>query len=117
MIDELAPVFGHDPQSIGIENIGIKPGEKMYEELMSHEETRRVWELPNYFAVLPAFTSLYRDVSYGYPKVAGKKVENPYNSGLEENMDQEALARLLKDNSLLFQEGEDKQHPSQRYFP
>ncbi len=117
MIQELAPAFGHDPASIEISTIGIKPGEKMYEELMSHEETRRVWELPKYFAVLPAFTSLYRDVAYDYPQVENRLVDNPYNSGIEELMGQEALAELLRDNSLLFQGEEGKQHPSQRYFP
>ncbi|ACL03355.1 polysaccharide biosynthesis protein CapD [Desulfatibacillum aliphaticivorans] len=117
MIDELAEEFGRDPKSIEIENIGIKPGEKMYEELMSHEETRRVWELPKYFAVLPAFTSLYREVTYDYPQVAGKTVDNPYNSGIEENMSREALAAFLKENNLLFEGDKGKEHPSQRYFP
>ena len=55
MIEVLAPQFGHQPGNIGIEIIGTKPGEKMYEELMSQEETRRSLELPRYFSVLPAF--------------------------------------------------------------
>lgn len=117
MINELAPVFGHDPASVEIVNIGIKPGEKMYEELMSQEETRRVWELPRYFAVLPAFTSLYRDVDYDYPEIVSRSVDNPYHSGVEKPLDSVGLTALLKENNLLFEDEHVKQHPSRRYFP
>ena len=41
MIEELAPKYGHNPDHIGIEIIGTKPGEKQYEELMTLEEVRR----------------------------------------------------------------------------
>ena len=51
MINNLAPLYGHDP-SKKIEIIGMKPGEKLYEELMNTEETRRTIELSNYFSVL-----------------------------------------------------------------
>ena len=39
MIRELAPMYGQNPEEIDIKVIGVKAGEKMYEELMSHEET------------------------------------------------------------------------------
>ena len=117
MIKEAAPFFGHDPASIEIINIGIKPGEKMYEELMSQEETRRVWELPGYFVVLPAFTSLYRDVSYEYPDLLNRGVETPYHSGIENPLSKIELTRLLKENRLLFEDEDEKQHPNRRYFP
>src|SRR6056297_1564762 len=51
MIEELAPTFGYQPDDIPVEVIGTKPGEKMYEELMNTEETRRAIELKDYFAV------------------------------------------------------------------
>ncbi|MCK5545569.1 MAG: polysaccharide biosynthesis protein [Desulfobulbaceae bacterium] len=117
MIKEAAPFFGHDPASIEIINIGIKPGEKMYEELMSQEETRRVWELPGYFVVLPAFTSLYRDVSHEYPDLLNRGVETPYHSGIEKPLSKTELTRLLKENRLLFEDEDEKQHPNRRYFP
>ena len=80
MIDELAPRLGHDPGNIQIDIIGTKPGEKMYEELMSDEETRRTIELPHYFAVLPAFKGVYRNIDYTYPDVVSTTVTNPYHS-------------------------------------
>ena len=41
MIELLAPKAGLDPDKITIRYIGAKPGEKLYEELMSQEEASR----------------------------------------------------------------------------
>ena len=75
--------MGIRPKAFRSRVIGTKPGEKMYEELMSLEETRRAWELGRYFVVLPAFTSLYRDATYTYAAILSKTVTNPYHSGNE----------------------------------
>lgn len=101
MIEELAPGFGYRPENIAIEIIGSKPGEKMYEELMSLEETRRTWELGLYFAVLPAFKNLYSHVDYTYPDLVSKVVTNPYHSGNEEPLTIDALRAFLVSNNLL----------------
>lgn len=45
MIELLAPLYGYSPEDIEIEHIGNKPGEKLYEELMSEEEISRAIEL------------------------------------------------------------------------
>ncbi|MBW1697331.1 MAG: polysaccharide biosynthesis protein [Deltaproteobacteria bacterium] len=103
MIGELAPHYGFDAEQIQVQVIGSKPGEKMYEELMNHEEIRRVWELSRYFVVLPAFTSLYRQISYDYPDVLLRSVSNPYNSANEDPMDKKTLKTFLRDNHLLFE--------------
>ena len=55
MVENLAPVYGHEAKDIEIKIIGHQPGEKLYEELLNMEETRRSWELARYFVVLPAF--------------------------------------------------------------
>ena len=39
--------------------ISVKPGEKVYEELMREEETSRAQGARCYFVVLPAFRTLY----------------------------------------------------------
>jgi FlaA1/EpsC-like NDP-sugar epimerase len=117
MIEELAPRYGHDPASISITNIGVKPGEKMYEELMNIEETRRVWELPLYFSVLPAFKSLHKDIRYIYPEVISQKVDNPYHSGNEKPLSREELRGFLKENQLLLEEDTEHRHPEERYWP
>jgi len=117
MIEELAPVYGHSPEDIPIAIIGTKPGEKMYEELMSQEETRRARELPKYFAVIPAFTGMYRDITYDYPKIVSDQIDNPYHSGNEPPLNKAQLSKFLKENKLLEEYPVEKSHPSERYWP
>ena len=101
MIRELAPIYGHSPESIEIVEIGTKPGEKLYEELMSHEEMRRTVELPNYFAVLPAFRGIYQNIKYDYPEIISDNITKPYNSSLEPLLNQDELSKFLKNSDLL----------------
>jgi len=117
MIEILAPRHGHDPDGIRIEVMGTKPGEKMYEELMNTEETRRAIELKNYFVVVPAFTSIYRQVDYTYPDVVSKNVTNPYNSSNEEALSPADLKNFLLENNLLDQEIPVRENQGERYFP
>ncbi len=84
MIEALAPRFGHDPAGIEVRTIGVKPGEKLYEELMSEEERSRALELDELFAVLPAFRDVYADVDYDYP---GARDANPAGRYVSENID------------------------------
>jgi FlaA1/EpsC-like NDP-sugar epimerase len=118
MIEELAPVFGFDPDQIGIQTIGAKPGEKMYEELMNDEETRRSIELPLYFAVLPAWKGLYKKIDYTYTDIISDNVTNPYNSSNETHLDKDQLRDFLVDNDLIqVADYPGYRHPSKRYWP
>ena len=117
MIQELAPVYGHDPDKIKIINLGVKPGEKIYEELMSPEETRRAVELPFYFAVLPAFRGIYRDIDYHYHEIVSTEVTNPYISANETPLSQEELKSFLINNDLLSIKDKRLEHPDRRYWP
>jgi len=114
MIAELSPVYGHDPDSIVIKEIGTKPGEKLYEELMSSEETRRAVELQCYFSVLPAFRGIYHDIPYDYPGMVSVNVTNPYVSAEEVPLTVDEIRSLLKSFGLLRTPGETT---SQRYWP
>ena len=115
MVNALAPVYGHDPEKIRIDIIGVKAGEKMYEELMSMEETRRSLELSRYFVVIPAFKGLYRNIDYSYSDIVSEQVDNPYHSGRHSPMDIIELDNYLTDNNLLLEE--DNTHPDERYWP
>jgi FlaA1/EpsC-like NDP-sugar epimerase len=117
MIAQLAPEYGHQPDRIAIEVIGAKPGEKMYEELMNHEETRRSLELQRYFAVLPAFKGLYRSIDYSYPEVLSQRVTNPYHSGNETPLTPKELQAFLEKNQLLHEDPDEGRHPRERYWP
>lgn len=104
MIEELAPVYGHDPTQIQIEIIGSKPGEKLYEELMNEEEVRRTMELKRYFVVLPAFKAIYGTIEYSYPDMLRDCLDQAYNSALQEAMSRADLRAFLQRNHLFIQE-------------
>lgn len=80
MILNLSSKYQKLPEEIEIIEIGTKPGEKLYEELMSEEETRRSLELDRYFSVMPAFKGIYSDIVYDYEDQIGQEVSNPYIS-------------------------------------
>lgn len=101
MIRELSPTFNLSSEAVRIDIIGVKAGEKMYEELMNLEETRRAWELADYFVVLPAFTRLYQSINYAYPDVVSKTITRPYHSANEPKLTKGQLAEFLKYNNLL----------------
>jgi FlaA1/EpsC-like NDP-sugar epimerase len=116
MIEKLATAFGYAPGAIAIERIGVKPGEKLYEELMSMEETRRTIELDRYFAILPAFRSYYRDIRYEYPDLVSETVERPYHSGNEVPLTKGELKEFLISNGLLEFDPNVRPHPAERYW-
>lgn len=101
MIELLAPKHGFDPSHIEIQEIGAKPGEKLYEELMNEEETRRALELEEQFVVLPAFRSVYENIDYQYPNIVNIKVDKPYNSSIEKPFTREQLKDYLLINNLV----------------
>lgn len=101
MINILAPQYGYAPDEIDMVEIGSKPGEKLYEELMNDEEVRRTVELERYFAVLPAFRSVYEDVNYDYADMYDTDVTNPYNSSVEETMSLDEVHQYLLEHKVL----------------
>lgn len=101
MIEMLAPRFGRTPEELQIKIIGTKPGEKLYEELMSEEETRRSFELEQMFAVLPAFRSVYETIDYDYPEVVAKTVTNPYVSRLFPTLTRNQVRDYIVANGLI----------------
>ena len=74
--------------------IGVKPGEKMYEELMSYEETSRALETEEFFVVLPAFRDMY-PMEYSYANMAPESELRPYNSSEEPPMSKTELRAYL----------------------
>ncbi len=100
MIEVLSPRYGYALGKIKIIEIGVKPGEKLYEELMNDEETRRTVELDRYFSVLPAFREQLQ-VDYTYGKLIRTTVDKPYASSKEKPLMKDDIKRFLLDNCLL----------------
>ncbi len=101
MILELAILYGYTIEKIKVVEIGAKPGEKLYEELMTPEETRRAVEIERYFSVLPAFRGLYDQINYDYDGVISVAVSNPYVSENEKYLTVNEIRSLLKMHNIL----------------
>ncbi len=101
MIALLAPEYGHAPEDIRIKEVGSKPGEKMYEELINEEEVRRTIELEQYFAVIPAFRGIHRHVDYTYEGLISESIASPYNSARLKPMQQDEIRNFLLTHDLL----------------
>ncbi|MBE8233218.1 MAG: polysaccharide biosynthesis protein [Endozoicomonadaceae bacterium] len=114
MIALLAERYGYKSQDIEIKIIGSKPGEKLYEELMSDEETRRAIELEQYFSVLPAFRGFHRNIEYKYDSILNDVIDDPYVSSEAKMMSQNEIKDFLLSNNLL--EIEEDQF-GERYWP
>jgi len=100
MVREYAPRCGHRPQDIEIRVIGPKPGEKLYEELMNEEETRRSLELQRYFVVRPAL-AMRSGETPPYDGVVQSSVKQPYNSANVQPLSQDELTDFLHKHRLI----------------
>ena len=101
MIDILAPKYGYKPSDIKTVEIGVKPGEKFYEELMSEEEVTRSMELKDMFVITPAFKAIYHSINYEYPDTVSDKATNSYISADEKPLDKKELKRYLIEHKVL----------------
>ena len=114
MIQILAPKYGFKTDKIKIKKIGQKPGEKIYEELMSNEEVRRAVELKNYFSILTAFRGIYNKINYDYDDIFSLKVDKAYISEREANLSIDKIKKILIKNNIL---KKPDQTISKRYWP
>ena len=89
MIERLAP----DPASIEIVEIGPRPGEKLWEELSTHEESRRLIEGDRYMSVLPALSA--GEANDGYPGHPMQPSDRVYHSDREQPLTRDELAAFL----------------------
>jgi FlaA1/EpsC-like NDP-sugar epimerase len=109
MIEEICP------EKMEVIEIGSKPGEKLYEELMSDEETRRTIELDKFFSVLPAFRGIYSDINYNYSAIVSELVEDPYVSEQQIPLTVKEVKDFLRNNKLLLDDIGSEQDT--RYWP
>ena len=94
-IEETCHKYNIPKDEITIENIGLRPGEKMYEELMTYDESKIAWELPDMY-VLPSNSS-------GLEKRKDSKrvMIGTYSSMGQEPLNNMQLRSLLKEASLI----------------
>lgn len=96
IIDETAKKIKISPDGIQIDEIGLRPGEKMYEELMTQEEAKDAFELPDMFVIPNAFSK--RNLSYPGAKKTNQK---SYSSDDVPPVSCQKLLAMLKENGLI----------------
>jgi len=102
LIGELAPAFGHDPQTLAIETVGARPGEKLFEELVGPEESRRLIELAGFFVILPALSaSDAARLADAYGLEGGSAGIGDYRSDTAPAMAPDAIRDYLRDSGLV----------------
>ena len=114
MIELLASKYGYNPKKIQIKEIGQKPGEKLYEELMTNEEVRRTIQLKDYFSVLPAFRGIYHKIKYDYKDKFSFKLKKAYVSDQETPLSIKKIKETLIKNNLFVKTDNSI---TQRYWP
>ena len=73
---------------------GIRPGEKIHEEMISFTESANTIEYKNYFVILPSFRD-YKITDY-IKKNGGKKIANKFSYSSDKNKKYLTIRELKK---------------------
>lgn len=101
MIHQLAPVFGHAPERIETRVIGARPGEKLWEELSTHEESRRIYETDDFLVVFPALATDVAERAAAATELELRAADRVYHSDREPKMDHDEIERFLRKPGVL----------------
>lgn len=101
MIEELAPLSSSlDPKNVEFELIGAKPGEKMYEELMTEDEASRSLERDDMYIILPLIEgdmSLINKTAYDAVPIHSRD----YISRDTKPIDKDEIKAILKKDGII----------------
>jgi len=83
-----------------IEEISIRPGEKLHEVLINENEMRSTWESKsNYIIMTPNFTE--NEINQRYPNMKKTSSTEPYSSNTAEKISKNELKQIIQESSLL----------------
>ncbi|MFP9193843.1 SDR family NAD(P)-dependent oxidoreductase [Natrialbaceae archaeon A-CW1-1] len=104
MVNHYAPKAGYRPENIDTEIIGVRPGERIHEKLISADESSQARELENMFVILPQIEfEGYDTANYsGAPSVDGE-----YTSDNGKLLSKDEIVEILELNSTA-----SSQHPT-----
>lgn len=92
VIEETCKKHDMDVSNIIIEEIGMRPGEKMYEELMTEDESHSAYNLKDMYAILPPLNELHYKNKY----VENEKAEiKSYGSRNERTIGKEEIRKII----------------------
>jgi FlaA1/EpsC-like NDP-sugar epimerase len=87
-----APRFGRKPEDIEIREVGLKPGEKLYEALMTAEEALTATEHRDYFVVEPLAPA---------PAEAAAMPHQGYDSASQALLNVEEIIKMIEGHKLI----------------
>jgi FlaA1/EpsC-like NDP-sugar epimerase len=94
MIQELAPKYGYDPRDIKLETSGIRPGEKLHEELLTEHEVTRTHDKDGILVMAPQLTAQKRRPS------SKKERELKYTSCEAQLLTKGEIKKLLEEATI-----------------
>ncbi len=94
LIDIYSNRFGFNKEDIKIKEIGSRPGEKDFEELLNIEEIRRTIELNNYYCILPVF-SKKEDLQTKYKNIVNYNISSEYSSAKTRLCNKKEIKEIL----------------------
>lgn len=99
VIEETCKKYNVPIGEVSIENIGLRAGERMYEELMTEEESACAYDLGDMYAVLPTSFHLpeYAEKYSGFPH----SPIGVYTSSKQECISKEEVRKLVLEADLL----------------
>jgi len=100
IVEESLPQCGRDVDEIEIKLVGKKLGEKVFEELMTQDETERSLETEEMFIVLPETTEYLHINTFQYPNAKPAKSRG-YRSDEAEFLSKLEIKDMLRKEGLL----------------
>ncbi len=83
-----------------IEEISIRPGEKLHEVLINEHEMRSTWETEsNYIIMTPNFTE--DEIKQRYPNMKKTSSTEPYSSNTAEKISKQELKQIIQKSSFI----------------
>ncbi|QNL17880.1 polysaccharide biosynthesis protein [Hyphobacterium sp. CCMP332] len=101
LVDYYAKQDGFDRKEVDIHVIGLRPGEKLFEELTTSEEVNRSYEIDDFIVVLPGFKVIYEDFDFTTYKERGEPSTEVYDSSKRAKLDNEASLALVREAGLI----------------
>ncbi len=83
----------------GEEITSIRPGEKLHETLINHDEIRYTWEFDNKYVIFSPLKN-ESEIRKSYPRIKKSKNLNEYSSNNVEKISKKDLKKYLSDNLL-----------------
>lgn len=100
MIEELAQNCGYSPNEIKLKIIGTKPGEKLYEELMTEDEAIRALESEDMFILFPEMKELSLVDKSSHPSTSQAEIK-AYTSKDEKHLAKKEIKEILYQENLI----------------